>query len=91
MTADLPGTIKALHDIGFHAIEPFILFKSKQGKMPGNLWALDTLEKAKRIMDKLGMAIPSAHIGIGFGRVSMPANTVIKNILSVHQKTGISY
>lgn len=91
MTADLPGTIKALHEIGFDTIEPFILFKKKQGRMPGNLWALDTLEEAKRMMDELGMTIPSVHIGIGFGKFSMPVNSVIKNILSVHQKTGITY
>lgn len=34
--ADLTGTIRTLHNIGFQAIEPLILFREKQGNMPQN-------------------------------------------------------
>lgn len=32
LTNDLTGTLHMLHDIGFDAIEPFVLFNEKQGK-----------------------------------------------------------
>ena len=86
---DLTGTIEKLHTIGFDGIEPFVLFNEKQGKTPKNLWALDTLKEAKQKMDELGMTIPSAHIGIGFGWFSMPVGKITKNILMLHDTYGI--
>lgn len=91
LSADLAGTIRDLHEMGFNAIEPFVLFKGKQGRMPKNLWALDTLARAKEIMDQFGMVIPSVHIGIGFGGLSMPAGMAIKKILALHQSIGVKY
>ena len=88
-TDDLHGTIRALHEIGFETIEPLILFSDRQGRMPRNTWALDTLDEAKHLMDELGMRIPSAHIGIGIGWFSMPIGKVTKSILTVHEKYGI--
>ena len=89
LTADLTGTIEKLHQIGFDGIEPFVLFNEKQGKTPKNLWALDTLEEAKRKMDELGMTIPSVHIGVAFGWFSMPLGQITKNILMLHDSYGI--
>ena len=88
-TEDLTGTIKALHGMGFTAIEPFILFNEEQGKTPGNLWTFETLKQAKQTMDVLGMRIPSAHIGIGFSWFSMPVKTIVKNILRLKETYGI--
>lgn len=87
--ADVPGTIRRLHDMGFHGIEPFILFQKEQGKMARNTWAQDTLKTAWRTMQELGMVIPSAHIGVGFEWATMPAGRVIQNILSLHEEYGI--
>lgn len=86
---DLIGTIGKLHDIGFDGIEPFVMFNEEQGKLPGNLWALDTLKAAKAKMDELGMTIPSAHIGVAFGWFSMPVSTIAMNIRMLHDKFGI--
>lgn len=86
---DLTGTIQKLHDIGFDGIEPFVMFNEEQGKLPKNLWALDTLKIAKAKMDALGMTIPSVHIGVAFGWFSMPVDTIAKNIRMLHDQFGI--
>lgn len=87
---NLIGTIQKLHDIGFDGIEPFVMFNEEQGKLPKNLWALDTLKIAKAKMDELGMTIPSVHIGVAFGWFSMPVDTIAKNIQMLHDQFGIS-
>lgn len=87
---NLIGTIQKLHDIGFDGIEPFVMFNEEQGKLPKNLWALDTLKIAKAKMDELGMTIPSVHIGVAFGWFSMPVSTIEKNIKMLHDKFGIN-
>lgn len=87
---DLIGTIQKLHDIGLDGIEPLVMFRDVQGKLPRNLWALDTLEVAKAKMDELGMTIPSAHIGVAFGWFSMPVSTIAMNIRMLHDKFGIN-
>lgn len=89
LTADLHGTIRALHEFGFDGIEPFILFNTQQGKTPKNLWAFDTLKEAKQTMDELGMRIPSAHIGVAFGWFSMPVSVIVKNIRMLKDTYGI--
>lgn len=91
LSSDLVGTIRTLHEMGFNAIEPFVLFNKKQGRMPKNLWALDTIAEAKEIMDQIGMEIPSVHIGIGFGALSMPTGIAIKKIVALHQSIGVQY
>lgn len=88
-SADLEGTIRKLYDNGFRAIEPFILFREKQGKLPKNLWAYDTLAAAWKTMRELGMTIPSVHIGVGFGWLSMPVEKIAKNIRMLHMRYGI--
>lgn len=35
------------------------------------------------------MTIPSVHIGVGFGWLTMPANLIAKNILMVYQTYGV--
>ena len=87
--ADLTGTIRKLHDIGFTGIEPLILFQDQQGSKTRNLWALDTLKTAWGTMQELGMSIPSVHLGVGFGWMTMPARMVIQGILKVHDAYGI--
>lgn len=87
--ADLTGTIRTLHNIGFQAIEPLILFREKQGNMPRNTWAFDTMKTAWETMRELNMSIPSAHIGAGFGWFIMPVGIVVENILMIHESYGI--
>lgn len=89
LTADLTGTIEKLHAAGFDAIEPYILFSEKQGNTPKNLWAYDTLQIAAEKMQELEMTIPSAHIGVGFGWISMPVSMIVKSILKLHDAYGI--
>ena len=91
LTADLAGTIGKLHAAGFDAIEPYILFSEKQGNNPQNLWAYDTLQIAAKKMWELEMTIPSAHIGVGFGWISMPVSMIVKNILKLHETYGIEH
>jgi sugar phosphate isomerase/epimerase len=86
---DLIGTIEKLHALGFDGIEPFVMFNAQQGKLPKNLWALDTLKAAKEKMDELGMTIPSAHMGVAFGWFSVPVKTVVSNIRMLHENYGI--
>ena len=86
---DLVGTIRKVHEIGFDGIEPLILFQAEQGKMPKNVWAQDTQEIAFAAMKDLGMSIPSAHIGVGFGIFTMPVNRIIQGVLNAHEKYGI--
>ncbi len=40
-------------------------------------------------MKDLGMSIPSAHIGVGFGIFTMPVNRIIQGVLDAHEKYGI--
>lgn len=87
--ADLTGTIRKLHNIGFTGIEPLILFQDHQGSKTKNLWAQDTLKTAWGTMQELGMSIPSVHLGVGFGWMTMPAKMVIHGILKVHDAYGI--
>lgn len=86
---DLVGTIRQIHDIGFDGIEPLILFQDEQKNMPKNVWARDTQKIAFAAIKELGMQIPSAHIGVGFGPFTMPAGMVIKGILQAHEEYGI--
>ncbi|MBQ5987790.1 MAG: sugar phosphate isomerase/epimerase [Clostridia bacterium] len=87
---DLSGTIQRLHDMGFTAIEPLILFQKEQGNKTKNLWAQDTLKIAAATMQKCGMTFPSAHIGVGISWFIMPAKNVIEGILNVHEAYGIT-
>lgn len=88
-TEDFIGTIEKLHDIGFDGIEPFVMLNEKQGRLPGNLWALDSLKTAMTRMEKLGMTVPSVHIGVAFGLLSMPVGSITKNIRMLHDNFGI--
>ena len=90
LSVDFSGTLRSLHDIGFDSVEPMVLFSGKQGKTPKNLWAQDTLEEALPVLEELGMGIPSIHIGIGYGWLSMPISMIAKNILAIQQRTGTS-
>ena len=87
--SDLTGTIRKIHEIGFDGIEPLILFQAERGKMPKNVWAQDAQEIAFAAMKDLGMSIPSAHIGVGFGIFTMPVNRIIQSVLDAHEKYGI--
>lgn len=89
-TEDFNGTIEKLHNIGLDGIEPFVMFNGEQGKLPKGLWALDTLKSARAKMEKLGMTIPSVHIGVAFGWFSMPVGTIVKNMQMLHDRFGIS-
>lgn len=89
LTADLTGTIEKLHEAGFDAIEPYILFSEKQGNNAKNLWAFDTLHVAAEKLRELDMSIPSAHIGVGYGWISIPVSMIVKNILKLHETYGI--
>ena len=53
-------------------LEPII---GEQKNMPKNVWARDTQKIAFAAMKELGMQIPSAHLGVGFGPFTMPAGT----------------
>ena len=88
-TEDLVGTIQKLHAMGFDGIEPLVVFNREQGKLPKNLWTLETLSIAKAKMDELGMTIPSVHMGVAFGWFSMPVGMIIKNIQMLHDRFGI--
>ena len=87
--ADLTGTITRLHDIGFTGIEPLLLFQDQQRNMTKNLWAQDTLKTAWSVMQELGMTIPSVHLGVGYGWMTMPAKMVIRNILKIYETYGV--
>lgn len=86
---DLVDTIRKVHDIGFDGIEPLILFQDEQKNMPKNVWARDTQKIAFAAMKELGLQIPSAHIGVGFGPFTMPAGMIIKGVLEAHEEYGI--
>lgn len=86
---DLTGTIRKVHDIGFDGLEPLILFQDEQKNMPKNVWARDTQKIAFAAMKKLGLQIPSAHIGVGFGPFTMPAGMIVKGVLEAHEDYGI--
>ena len=88
LTTNFTGTLHTLHNIGFDAVEPLVLFNDKQGKTPKSLWAQDTLSEALPVMDELGMTIPSIHIGVGYGWLNMPVKMIAKNILSIQERTG---
>ena len=89
LTADLAGTIRALHEIGFTCIEPLILFQDEQKKTAKHLWTYELLREAKPLLDSYGMTIPSAHVGVGIGFFTMPAKQVIENLIKIHKEFGI--
>lgn len=91
LTADMHGTIRQLHEIGFDSFEPFLVFDGKQGKKPGHLFSFERLAQVKPLLDSLGMAMPTAHAGIGYGSFFMPTGRIIRNIKKVHEEYGIRY
>lgn len=62
LAEDFEGTIRSLRRMGFDAIEPLVVIAENQKGHPINFWALETLRRAKRVMDQEGMIIPSAHL-----------------------------
>ena len=86
LSANLAGTIQSLHDMGFQAIEPFVLFAKKQGRLPRNIWTLETLAAAAEQIQQLGMTIPSVHIGVGLGWFSLPVGLLAKNIIKLREQ-----
>lgn len=88
--ADLPGTIRRLHEIGYDSFEPLLVFDEKQGKKPANLFSFERLAQLKPILDSYGMAIPTAHAGIGYGNFFMPTPKIISSMRRAHEEYGIS-
>ena len=88
-TEDFFGTIEKLHGIGFTSIEPLVLFQEEQKKSTNNLWSYELLKKAKPVLESYGMTIPSVHVGVGIGIFTMPANTIIKNLIYLHEEMDI--
>ena len=91
LAQDMPGTIRQLHEIGFDGFEPLIVFDEKQGRKPANLFSFERLAQLKPVLDSCGMAMPTAHAGIGFGAFFMPTGKIISNMRRVHEAYGIRY
>ena len=91
LAEDLEEAVSKLQALGFDGIEPYLLLNQKQGKMPPQLFAFDRMAQLKKIMDAKGMTIPSAHVGIGFGGLMMPAGMAIKNLKKAHEAFGVRY
>lgn len=89
--ADLPGTIRQLHEIGYDGFEPLLVFDEKQGKKPANLFSFERMAQLKPILDTYGMTMPTAHAGIGFGSFFMPTGKIISSMRKIHELYGIRY
>lgn len=91
LSKDFNGTIKRIKNIGFQAIEPCIVFKKKQGKMPKNQWSLELLKEAKTVIDETDLSMYSAHIQLGLFPFWVPYEKITHAILDIHNMTGIKY
>lgn len=89
LTADFSGTIWTLHELGFQAIEPYILFQKNQLGIPKNMMSQGLLAQLKAQTDSYGMTIPSAHVGVGAGWATLPASVIIRNLRQISQRFGI--
>lgn len=89
LSADMERTLRSLHEAGFQALEPLLLFVEKQDRYPKNMWSLETLSQTLSLLKELEMRIPSVHIGIGSGDYIMPVDTVVEGILNVKENFGI--
>lgn len=86
---DVCATLHALHDIGFDAVEPLILFREKQLDAAKNTPAFETLPEFYSVMQRLGMAMPSAHVGAGVGLDAPAAQQIARDILMLQEKYGL--
>ena len=86
---DIPGTLQALHDIGFDALEPLILFREQQKDAARNTPTFETLPAFHSAMQRLDMAMTSAHVGAGVGLHAPGAHDVARKILMLREKYGI--
>lgn len=88
-TEDFEGTLCALNQIGFNAVEPLIMLCEEQGDEPRNRWSLQTLREAKVIMDELGMGIPSMHCDISASS-GESAEEISEKLLQISREFGVS-
>ena len=89
--ADMQGTIRQIHEIGYDSFEPLLVFDEKQGKKPANLFSFERMAQLKPILDSYGMTIPTAHAGIGYGNFFMPTKRIINSMRRMHELYGIRY
>jgi len=88
---DMHGTIRQLHEIGYEAFEPLLVFDEKQGKKPANLFSFERMAQLKPILDTYDMKIETAHAGIGYGNFFMPTGKIISSMRKMHELYGINY
>ena len=88
LNEDLPGTVRKLHELGFEGIEPLVMFKEKQGKASKHVWSFEALDEAWSIMKDLGMAMPSAQIGAGYGWFLLPSGKIAEGIIRMNKSYG---
>lgn len=91
LAVDMHETIRQIHEIGYDSFEPLLVFDEKQGKKPANLFSFERMAQLKPILDSYGMAIPTAHAGIGYGNFFMPTKKTISSMRRIHDLYGIRY
>lgn len=88
LTEDFEGTIRALHELGFNAIEPLVIYREKQEDEPHNKWSYELLQRAQAVMNELGMVIPSIHCDVNLN-VAGTVEGLVEKILEVNQISGV--
>lgn len=91
LTEDFEGTFAQLKALGFDTVEPFFVMLKKQGKLPGNFWSYEYLDRGIAAAKKYGLQIHSLHVGISSGPAIMPVRMVAAGIRRVVEKTDIRY
>lgn len=85
---DRAGTLCTLKEMGFEAIEPTVSVAKKKSLWNPSAWTIFSLQERFTEVQKIGLAVPSAHVDLGlFGQ---SAEKIISLIRQVKMKTDIS-
>lgn len=96
LEADFWGTMKALADAGFTAIEPLYAFKEDAALLPGSpvpsflktiMWNEEKVTEYLPKLNDMGLAISSMHVGFLFGT---SVETGCEELIGFAERTGIT-
>ena len=88
LTEDFAGTLEELRGIGFEAAEPLVATIDRQGEIPRCIWTYELLEEGVRNLERLGMKMPSAHVGASVGEDQPSVKELLGHLHRIHDICG---
>ena len=81
-------SFNSLHDLGFNAVEPLVMYREEQGEEPNNKWSYELLRRALVVMEELGMTIPSVHCDVNL-QVADTIEALVDKMMEINQISGV--